>query len=134
MKSIFSKTWTRSKQPRKQRKYRYNAPPHLKRKFMSTNLSKELREKYKKRNFVLVKGDKVKVLRGQFKGKAGIVDKIDMKNMKVLVQGVENIRKDGTKINYPIDPSNLIITELKMDDKKRKASIEKGVKNGKITS
>ena len=33
MKSIFSKSWVSSKQPRKQRKYRYNAPDHIKKKF-----------------------------------------------------------------------------------------------------
>ncbi len=125
MKSIFSKAWIGSKQPRKQRKYRYNAPEHIKKKFVSANLSKELREKHGKRNFPLVKGDKVKVTRGQFKGKEGEVEKVDMKNVKIIVQGIENIKKDGTKVNYPIDPSNLMITDLKLDDKKRKASLDR---------
>lgn len=125
MKSIFSKLWIRSKQPRKQRKYRYNAPEHIKKKFVSANLSKELREKYNKRNFPLVKGDKVKVMRGQFKGKAGEVEKVDMSKLKIIIQGIENIKKDGTKVNYPIDPSNIMITDLKLDDKKRKASLDR---------
>jgi len=125
MKSIFSKSWISSKQPRKQRKYRYNAPEHIKRKFVSVNLSKELREKYAKRNFPLVKGDKVKIMRGQFKGKIGETERIDMKNLKIIIQGIENIKKDGTKVSYPIDPSNLMITDLKLDDKKRKASLER---------
>ena len=125
MKSIFSKSWISSKQPRKQRKYRYNAPEHIKKKFVSVNLSKELREKYSKRNFPLVKGDKVKVMRGQFKGKEGEVERVDMRNIKIIVQGVENIKKDGTKVSYPIDPSNLRITDLKLDDKKRKASLDR---------
>lgn len=125
MKSIFSKSWISSKQPRKQRKYRYNAPEHIKRKFVSVNLSKELREKYAKRNFPLIKGDKVKIMRGQFKGKIGETERIDMKNLKIIIQGMENIKKDGTKVSYPIDPSNLMITDLKLDDKKRKASLER---------
>ena len=48
MKSIFSLSWIRSKQPRKQRKYRHNAPLHIKKKFISVNFTKELREKYTK--------------------------------------------------------------------------------------
>ena len=125
MKSIFSTTWIRSKQPRKQRKYRHNAPEHVKKKFVSVNLSKELREKHGKRNLSIVKGDKVKIMRGQFKGKSGEVEKENMKNLKITVQGIENIKKDGTKVNYPLDPSNLMITDLKLDDKKRKASLER---------
>jgi len=125
MESKFSTSWKGSKQPRKQRKYRHNAPAHIKRKFVSVNLSKELRQKYEKRNISTVKGDKVKILRGQYSGKVGLVEKVDMKNLKIIVQGAENIRKDGTKVPYPIDPSNLMITELKIDDKKRKASLER---------
>jgi large subunit ribosomal protein L24 len=123
MKSIFSKSWIRSIQPRKQRKYRHNAPAHVKKKFVSVNLSKELRTQHSKRNISLVKGDKVKVMKGQFKGKVGEVERVDMKNIKIIIQGIENIKKDGTKVNYPVDPSNLMITELKLDDKKRKASL-----------
>jgi large subunit ribosomal protein L24 len=125
MKSIFSKSWIKSIQPRKQRKYRYNAPAHIKKKFVSVNLSKELRTLHGKRNFPLVKGDKVKVMSGQFKGKAGEVERVDMRNIKIRVQGIENIKKDGTKVSYPVDPSNLMITYLKLDDKQRKASLER---------
>ena len=125
MKSIFSLSWIRSKQPRKQRKYRHNAPLHIKKKFISVNFTKELREKYSKRNLPVIKGDKVKIMRGQFKGKIGLVEKVDMRNIKILVQGAENIKKDGSKTSYPISPSNLMITELKLEDKKRKASLER---------
>ena len=123
MKSIFSLSWIRSKQPRKQRKYRHNAPLHIKKKFLSVNFTKELREKYNKRNLTVIKGDKVKIMRGQFKGKEGIVEKVDVRNIKILVQGAEMIKKDGSKVNYPISPSNLMITELKLDDEKRKPSL-----------
>ncbi|MCD6275005.1 MAG: 50S ribosomal protein L24, partial [Candidatus Aenigmarchaeota archaeon] len=50
MKQLFSKSWVKSKQPRKQRKYRHNAPKHIRQKFMHANLSKELREKYNRRS------------------------------------------------------------------------------------
>ncbi|MBT3416467.1 50S ribosomal protein L24 [Candidatus Woesearchaeota archaeon] len=125
MRSIFSLAWIRSKQPRKQRKYRHNAPLHIKKKFLSVNFTKELREKYNKRNLTVIKGDKVKIMSGQFKGKEGLVEKVDVRNIKILVQGAEMIKKDGSKVNYPISPSNLMITELKLDDKKRKASLER---------
>jgi len=125
MKSIFSTSWKSSKQPRKQRKYVKNAPKHIKSKFMSAMLSKELRTKHQKRNIPIKKGDKVKVLRGQFKGKIGKVTKVDLRNLKINLVGVDLMKKDGTKVPYPIHPSNVMITELNLDDKKRKKILER---------
>tara|TARA_Y100000310_G_scaffold327640_1_gene394321 strand:+ start:1421 stop:1801 length:381 start_codon:yes stop_codon:yes gene_type:complete len=119
MKSIFSISWKRSKQPRKQRKYRYNAPTHIKRKFMASHLSKELREKYKKRSMVVVTGDTVKIMRGQYKKRTGKVSKVNYQNTKVYIEGIDFVKKDGNKVQYPIHPSNLMIINLKLEDKKR---------------
>ncbi len=123
MKKRFSTNWKKSKQVRKQRKYRYNAPLHIKQKFVNAHLTKELRKKYKKRSIGLKKGDKVKVLRGQFKKHTGSIERIDLKKTKVYVSGIDITKKDGSKTTYPIDPSNLIITELNLDDEMRQKII-----------
>lgn len=115
----FSTSWKSSKKPKKQRKYRYNAPLHIKQKFMGCHLSKELRKKHGKRSVPVRKGDKVKVLRGQFKGTIGKVDRVDLKKTRVYVTGIERTKKEGTKSFYPIHPSNIIIIDLNLDDKKR---------------
>jgi len=125
MKIRFSKAWKGSKQRRKQRKYRYNAPLHLRGKFLNVHLSKELRKKTGKRAVRLRKGDKVTILRGNFKKKEGKVERVDMKKSKVYVSKIENERKEGTKVLVPLDPSNLMITELVSDDKARKKIIER---------
>ena len=125
MKSKFSKNWIKSKQPRKQRKYVANAPINIRKRFIVSTLSKELRKKYGRRNFRLRKEDKVKIMKGQFKNKTGKVERINIKQRKVYIQGIENIRKDGTKAFYPIHPSNLMITELFLEDKKRKNALER---------
>tara|TARA_Y100000034_G_scaffold125041_1_gene174076 strand:+ start:830 stop:1228 length:399 start_codon:yes stop_codon:yes gene_type:complete len=132
MKSVYSSSWKGSIQPRKQRKYRYNAPMHVRKKLVSVHLSKELIKKHNKRNLPLIKGDKVKVMRGQFKNKIGIVEKVDKKNLRIYVEGIEMQKKDGSKVKYSIDPSNLLITELKLEDKKRLNIPE--VKNGQKSS
>lgn len=121
---------TKSKQPRKQRKYRYNAPLHIKQKFMRAHLSKELRKKYSRRSLGLKKGDKVKILRGQFKKKTGKIDKVDLKENYVYITGIEITKKDGTKAFYPLQPSNLMITELNLDDKKRQKILDRKIKKG----
>jgi large subunit ribosomal protein L24 len=125
MKNIFSKFWKASKQPRKQRKYRYNAPLHIKRKFISVNLEKDLRETYGKRNVKVRVGDKVKVTAGQFKKRIGKVVRVDMKKLKLHIEGVELTKRDGSKVTYPTDPSNVKILELDLTDKLRKKSIDR---------
>lgn len=119
MKKKFSKNWKASRQPRKQRKYLANAAIHIKRKFLSANLSKELRKKYGKRNIVLKKGDNVKILRGKFKGKTGKIIKINIKMLKVFVDGMQIKKQDGSKVDVKIAPSNLQIIELNTEDRKR---------------
>ncbi|HSQ01903.1 MAG TPA: 50S ribosomal protein L24, partial [Methanobacterium sp.] len=53
-----------STQPRKQRKFIYKAPLHIRHKLMSVTLSEELREQYGRRSLPVKTGDTVKVMRG----------------------------------------------------------------------
>lgn len=118
MKQKFSTHWVSSSQPRKQRKYRYNAPLHLRGHFLHAHLSKELRAKHNLRALRLRTGDEVKVMRGQFAGKTGKVERIDALYTRVFVAGMESLKRDGTKKPYPLQPSKLLITKL-ADDKRR---------------
>ncbi|MEK6940329.1 MAG: 50S ribosomal protein L24 [Nanoarchaeota archaeon] len=124
----FSNKWKSSKNRRKQRKYRANAPLHTKGKFLHAMLSKELKKKYSKNSIRLRKGDNVLIMRGQFKKKTGEVTVVKTKIAKAFVSGAELTKKDGTKIHYPIAISNLQITVLKLEDNKRKKSLERGAK------
>jgi len=113
----------KTKQPRKQRKKLYNLPLHKRRKQMSARLSDELRKTIKKRNVPLIKGDKVKIMRGTHYGKEGKVTMIDYKYYKIGVEGVVVKKPNGKEKSIPIHPSNVMITELKLTDEKRKKSI-----------
>lgn len=53
-----------SSQPRKQRKFLFTAPFHLRRKMISAHLSKDLRKRFKIRSFPVRKGDEVMIVRG----------------------------------------------------------------------
>lgn len=119
MKSVFSMNWLRSIQPRKQRKFRHNAPAHIRGRFLSAPLSKDLKKKYNVNAVRVRAGDTVTVLRGQFKGKSGAVDRVDVSREKIYVVGVETIKKDGAKSLYPIHASNVVVTAVVSDDKKR---------------
>ena len=120
MKLKFSIKWLSSIQPRKQRKFRANAPLHIKGSFLSAKLSKELQEKQKTRTARVRVGDKVQILRGQFKGKTGVVDNVNVSNERIYVAGAEIIKKEGGKVPYPIHASNVVITSLSQDKRRFK--------------
>lgn len=120
----FSTNWNSSSQPRKQHKYRYLAPLHLKQKMFHVHLSPELRKKYGLRNIMVRSGDKVKIVRGQFKGKEGKIEHLRLEKGTVLISGIEIIKKDGTKIPFALKPSHLMIKELNLVDKLRKEKLE----------
>jgi len=119
MKTQFSKSWNRSVQPRKQRKYRYNAHAHIQHKLLSVHLSAELKKQYGRRSIPVKKNDSVKVLIGSFKGKTGKVNSINTKKLAAYIDGIELSRRDGTKVFVPIRVSNLMIVELNTEDNRR---------------
>lgn len=114
-----------SKQPRKQRKYIYNAPLHARHKLMSVTLSKDLREELGRRSLPVRTGDTVQVMRGDFKDHEGKVEKVDLKNYRVQVEGATTQKPDGNPVFFPIHPSNLMIVEMDLKDEKRNKVIER---------
>jgi large subunit ribosomal protein L24 len=118
-------TLTKSKKPSKQRKAMFQAPLHIRRKFMTAPLSDELVEKYGIKRLPVRKGDKVRIMRGEFTGVEGKVIRVDLRKMRIYVEGVTRQRMDGTPVFVPIHPSKVMIIELDLSDQKRKELIEK---------
>lgn len=112
-------------QPRKQRKRLYEAPLHKRQKMMTVNLSKTLRKKFKKRNIPLRKGDKVEILRGEFKGMKSLINKVNLKKLMVTLEDVKRSKTDGTEIRVSIHPTNLRLIEPDMTDRKRQKIVKR---------
>tara|TARA_Y100000310_G_C20666797_1_gene807971 strand:+ start:1257 stop:1670 length:414 start_codon:yes stop_codon:yes gene_type:complete len=127
-KKAFVTTWNKSVQPRKQRKYKYNAPLHTRQKFVHVHLSPELRKQYGTRNVMIKKGDKVRIMRGKFAKKEGKVERVSLKYEKLYITGIENIKKDGSKMSYALVPSNVMVVSLNLEDQKRKSKLTKSEK------
>ena len=103
-------------QPRKQRLARYTAPDHRRHREMSAPVDKGLREKQLARGFMyprsmpVRKGDRVLIVRGEGRAKSATkVAKVDRKARKIYVEGFTYFKSDGTELQRPIDPSNLVI-------------------------
>ena len=109
--------------PRKQRKMLYTAPKHRRQKMMKAHMSDELFGKYGVRSWSVRKGDVVKVMRGKFKDHEGKVVEVNLKNMRVAVEGVTVRKVDNTAVQYWIHPSNLMLVKLDLSDPKRKEKL-----------
>lgn len=118
--------------PNKQRSASFNATLMDRRESVAAHLSKELRAQYKRRSMALKKGDEVKIIRGEFAGKAGAVTAIDTKGYKILVNGITLKRTIGTEKQVPIEPSNVVITSMNLDDVLRQKILLRKVKEVKV--
>lgn len=120
-----------TKKPNKQRKALYNAPLHKRQKLVAAHLSKTLRKQIGKRSMPLRTGDEVTVMRGSFAGTSGKVSEVDIKKRIAFVESVKRKKVSGKEVNVPLQPSNLMITNLNLDDPRRKDIISRAKKEEK---
>jgi large subunit ribosomal protein L24 len=114
-----------TKNPKKQRKMLFNAPAHVRHKLMAAPLSPELIAQRGIKSLPVRKGDSVRVVRGDHKGFDGKVSKVDLKHYRVTLEGLTREKVDGTTVFVALHPSKIMIRTLNLDDKVRKALLER---------
>lgn len=113
---------TKSSKPKKQRKMYAEMPLHKRQKTMAVHLGKELRKRIGKRALVIKKGDKVKIMRGNSRGKTGKVAAVYYGRRIVHVEGIVRKRSDGREVPVQLHASNLLLLEMEgKDDRRAKA-------------
>ena len=115
----------RVKNPGKQRKRLFNAPAHIRHKLMSAPLSNELAASRGAKTLPVRKGDTVRIQRGDHKGFEGKISRVDRKEYRIYLEGLTREKVDGTNIFLPIHPSKVEIRNLNLDDKIRKATLDR---------
>ncbi|KAL4667367.1 hypothetical protein H8959_006056 [Pygathrix nigripes] len=96
----------------KNRKRHFNAPSHIRRKIMSSPLSKELRQKYNVRSMPIRKDDEVQQI--------GKVVQVYRKKYVIYIERVQREKANGTTVHIGIHPSKVVITRLKLDKDRKK--------------
>jgi large subunit ribosomal protein L24 len=114
-----------TKTPGKQRKLLFNAPAHIRHKQMAAPLSPELLAQKGIKAMPVRKGDTVRVIRGDHKGFEGKVSRVDLKQYRVYLEGLTREKVDGTNVFVALHPSKIMIRNLNLDDKVRKAVLER---------
>src|SRR5512133_1317775 len=99
-------------------------PKHKRDQMIGSSLSQNLREQYKKKSIRVVKGDSVKVMRGEYSGIEGKVEKVNTKRGALSIEGIQREKVRGGNVKVQIHSSNVIISSLNVDDKYRKDRIE----------
>ena len=107
--------------PGKNRKRRFNAPNHVRRKFLSAPLSPSLKIEYVARSMPVRRDDTVTITKGDKKLTEGKIIRVDSERSKIYIEGVTRNRMDGSMVQIPIRPENVMITRLELGDDKRRA-------------
>jgi large subunit ribosomal protein L26e len=95
---------------------------------MSSSLSKELQKKYKVKSMPIRQDDEVTIVRGSHKGHSGKVNTVYRRKFVIHVEKINREKVNGASVPVPINASNVIITQLKLD-KDRKSLLERKVKH-----
>jgi large subunit ribosomal protein L24 len=92
---------------------------HKRDKFLGANLSENLREQHSRRSMRVIKGDTVRILRGEYVGIEGKVEKVNTKRSTLSIEGVQREKIRGGNVKVQIHASNVQIISLNTDDEYR---------------
>lgn len=89
---------------------------HKRDKFLGANLSENLREQHNKRSMRVIKGDTVRILRGEYVGIEGKVEKVNTEKSTLSIEGVQREKIRGGNVKVQVHASNVQIISLNTDD------------------
>jgi large subunit ribosomal protein L24 len=87
-------------------------------------LSSDLKAKYARNSVRVREGDSVRLVRGEYSGIEGKVQKVHAQEGLVTVEGIHREKIAGGNTPVKIHTSNLVVTALNLSDKWRRDSIE----------
>ena len=89
-----------------------------------SSLADDLRKQYDRRSARVVKGDTVKVMRGEYTGIEGKVEKVNTERGTLAIEGVQREKIKGGNVKVQIHASNVTIVGLNLQDKYRQARLQ----------
>jgi len=106
---------------------------HKREKLLGANLSENLRKQHNKRSMRVIKGDTVRILRGEYVGVEGKVEKVDTERSTLSIEGVQREKIRGGKVKVQIHASNVQIISVNTNDEYRMKGTQKAKdKNAKV--
>ena len=103
-------------------------PKHQRDKMVGAVLEDSLRKQYGRKNIRVVKGDSVRVMRGEYKGVEGKVEKVNTEHATFHIEGVQREKIRGGQVKVPIHSSNVMVISLNLDDDYRSSKLQGATK------
>src|SRR5919109_2521568 len=108
-------------------------PKHLRDAMICSSLADNLREQYGRRSIRVIKGDNVRVMRGEYTGIEGKVEKVNTQRGTLAIEGVQREKVRGGNVKVQIHASNVMIIGLKLDDKYRQNKLQRNLESEPTT-
>ncbi len=86
---------------------------------MSARLSDDLAQRHKVRHIPLRTGDSVRIMRGDFAGLEGKVERVEYSTGRIYVEGMVREKAAGVSSKLPVHSSKVLVTNLNLSDKWR---------------
>jgi large subunit ribosomal protein L24 len=96
-----------------------HTPKHVRDGMIHSSLDDNLREEYERRSIRVIKGDNVRVMRGEYNGIEGKIEKVNTQRGTLAIEGIQREKVRGGNVKVQIHASNVKIIGLNLDDKKR---------------
>ena len=90
---------------------------------VAAHLNYSLHQQYHIRSLRVIKGDTVRVMRGEYGGIEGKVDSVNTMTGTLAIEGIQREKVRGGNVKVRIHSSNVLITNLNLDDKRRQENL-----------
>ena len=97
-------------------------------------LEESLRKQYGRKNIRVVKGDSVRIMRGEYKGVEGKVEKVNTEHATFHIEGIQREKIRGGQVKVPIHSSNVMVISLNLDDDYRSSKLQGATNKGESTA
>ena len=109
-------------------------PKHQRDKMVGAVLEDSLRKQYGRKNIRVIKGDSVRVMRGEYKGVEGKVEKLNTEQATFHIEGIQREKIRGGQVKVPIHSSNVMVISLNLDDDYRSRKLQEATKSESASS
>lgn len=109
-------------------------PKHQRDKMAGAVLEEALRKQYGRKNVRVIKGDSIRVIRGEYKGVEGKVERIDTDHATLHIEGIQREKIRGGQVKVPIHSSKVMVIALNLDDKYRSNKLQRRTKTESVAS
>ncbi|MBV9669024.1 MAG: 50S ribosomal protein L24 [Nitrososphaeraceae archaeon] len=99
-------------------------PKHILDARICSSLTDDLRKQYGRRSARVVKGDTVKVMRGEYAGIEGKVEKVNTERGTLAIEGVQREKIRGGNVKVQIHASEVTILSFNLQDTYRRTKLQ----------